>query len=372
MEPTTYFSQVLPRRLPLRLQAQSTNHPNTPSPMPYPQRRTLGLGGLAITCALLLFSCGGPPATTSTEPIAQSGTARAPISALDSLYFLYDEYKAIEEKLSKKNLLTDALRDSLMELRAEKVRLLGRLGRYVDKTTWKAAKDSFSHRFDNDRSDDSAFWPEDAVMINVASFFLEAGKYTVARNDIDYRKDTLPGVMFHYGTTPANKLTLGVEFIKLAWLNGNRDTLTYEEEKGGFYSINPATGVLVSSDIKTWRMDNWTKRYFANVGVRLSDGTYGPVVLNRDAHAEAFLMPYFRFLSDMNNGGGGNFVVSSACDPSFVATEDSIPHRLMIHVVDAAGQRRLDDVEDNNNDALNKALELGSPCPPRCKRLPYR
>lgn len=340
--------------------------------MSFHQQRTRCLGGLAITGALLLFSCGGPPAPSSSEPSAQKGTTRVPASALDSLYFLYDEFKAIESKLADKSIMANAFRDSLMELRAEKVRLLGRLGRYVDETTWMAARDSFMGRFDNDRSDNSPLWPKDSVMVNVASFFSEAQKYQTLRNDLDWRLDTLPGVMFHYGTDEANKLTLGIEFIKLAWLDGNKDTLTYQEDKGGFYAIDPSTGVLDTAVITTWRSDNWNKRYFAKVGVRQPNRTYGPVVIARDAHAEAFALPYFRFLSDMNNGGGGSFIVTSACDPGLDASADSVPHRLMIHVIDAAGQRRLDNVLDSNNDALNKALELGSPCPPRCRRLPNR
>ena len=324
--------------------------------------------------ALLLQACGdpqGPELVVKTPKLPPWPTEQGEVvSTLDSVISYFDTYAKASAFLMQDTSATERT-DSLRRLIAAYERLLSTLPRHVPLDEWSNARDSFMVRYDNYGGAAPAQWPKDSVVIQAKCLLDTLEAHRPARNHGNWALDSVPGVLFHYGTDLNDRLALGVEFISLFWADAARKELKYQDDKGHFYEIDTATKKLKSAVLGDWRDTHWTNRYLNRVTVREPDlTTFGPVDAGRDANSEAFLGLLVELLSLSNNGGAGKFVITSACDPSVAAEEDSIPHRLMIHVLDGVtGKPRLNNTVDPNKPLLNKALELGSPCPPRCNKV---
>ncbi|MCB0795440.1 MAG: hypothetical protein KDB88_11945 [Flavobacteriales bacterium] len=183
------------------------------------------------------------------------------------------------------------------------------------------------------------------------------------------------GVKFHYGLVDqpvANTLVLAFELVDLQRRPnaGYYDEVDIPGETGNAYVIQ-SNGTFTNGTLEDWK-ENQRSSYFNTVQVaRLDAVTFEPLAEGSDREAYTFLWSDLqRLIAD--NEGADRLHIHSVASPTVRtdAFEHDWGHDLV--VVAANASKEFLATGPYIASLRDRALDLGSPCPPRCRIALFR
>lgn len=232
---------------------------------------------------------------------------------------------------------------------------------------FSTARDSFNIMFGANKGSGVEEFDSIAVEIDWHDFD------SVFKN-MQVTKDQIRGVIFYHGyDTAKRQYQVG---ICRAAMTYNKDSLHYEaDDCQAFYRVK-ADGTLATTTLADWQGKEG-KAYFDHVKHRRAGPGMWNLVKKADADVEAYTMPYEYVLREMGLHNVQRITPTTTlvitCFAESVKDASGkcfgVRHHLLAHLRN--GHQALLDKLPHNNMFEMRAADLGTPCPPRCKKFKY-
>lgn len=203
----------------------------------------------------------------------------------------------------------------------------------------------------------------------------ESSQVPVRWGDISAAAATASGnvaILFHYGVE-GRSLRLGFSVVQLVNPHVEQGETVYDYDTVGtrFYPIVDGRASSTGK-LHLWRAQ-YGDAYMERVRVLRSSGSTQALELLRGSDTECYLLPWTNELATLgahNSAAAGDMLVLSSIsgpDQKVGGHESGYRHHLAAHIL-KGNEHQLNDVVDAERPFHMKAAELGTPCPPRCKK----
>lgn len=179
-------------------------------------------------------------------------------------------------------------------------------------------------------------------------------------------------ILFHYGVE-GQSLRLGFNVVQLVDPHQEHGETVYDHDTVGtrFYPIAGGRASTTGS-LQQWRAQ-YAEAYMERVRVLRHSGSTQALELLRGADTECYLLPWTDELATLGEHNSVSaddmLVLSSISGPDQRAGdyESGYRHHLAAHILKGS-THQLNNEVDPERPFHMKAAEMGTPCPPRCKK----
>jgi hypothetical protein len=202
--------------------------------------------------------------------------------------------------------------------------------------------------------------------------------WSVFRNKVMGKSpiDKIRGLVFHYGLDGNGRIALGVNVVFMKAPFGG-DPWTFDESTGSFYIIDDDK--MKDADLSDW--DDYKKAYLTQVKVSRTGNGADFIAMDNCDHKSYFMPWDFEVfhLGDMNKPAAGTDVIFSigammtttandgnGTAPANLCTYPTRMRQTLIMHLD--GYLNNNALSANDPPLLGRGVDLGTPCPPRCKK----